>query len=113
LTEAEPREETGRLVLHDREAGLDIRIRGLRFRYAEHEAYVLDGVDLAIEPGESVVIVGPSGGGKTTLLHVLLGMLPPTAGEVRYGGRDIRTIGIESLHRSIGCVMQSDSLFAG
>ena len=44
---------------------------------------------------------------------MLLGILPPTEGEVLIGGRDIRTIGAETLHRAIGCVLQSDTLFAG
>lgn len=114
LTEPEAREGTARLSLEEPPTGgWGIEIRGLRFRYAEHEPYVLDGVDLTIASGESVVIVGPSGGGKSTLLHVLLGMLPPTEGEVLIGGRDIRAIGTEALNRAIGCVLQSDSLFAG
>ena len=114
LTAPEPGEASGRLVLDESLRGAcGIEIRGLRFRYAEHEPFVLDGVDLTIAPGESVVIVGPSGGGKSTLLHVLLGMLPPTDGEVLIGGREIRSIGTDALHRAIGCVMQSDSLFAG
>jgi len=114
LTEPEATEGTAKLSLDEHATrGCGIEIRGLRFRYAEHEPYVLDGVDLTIAPGESVVIVGPSGGGKSTLLHVLLGMLPPTEGEVLIGGRGIRALGIEALHRMIGCVLQSDSLFAG
>jgi len=114
LTEPEPSEGTNRLALEHAAPGrCGIEIRGLRFRYAEHEPYVLDGVDLMIAPGESVVIVGPSGCGKTTLLHVLLGMLPPTEGTVLVGGRDIRAIDAETLRRTIGCVMQNDTLFAG
>ncbi len=114
LTEPEVDDGTARLSLDEpRDVGHGIEIKGLRFRYSEHEPYVLDGVDLTIAPGESVVIVGPSGGGKSTLLHVLLGILPPTEGEVLIGGRDIRMIGAEALQRSIGCVLQSDTLFAG
>jgi ATP-binding cassette subfamily B protein RaxB len=90
-----------------------IRIRGLRFRYAEHEPYVLDGVDLDVTAGESIVIVGASGSGKTTLLHVLLGILPPTEGEVCVGGKPLQALGAQSLHGMIGCVMQNDALFAG
>ena len=50
------------------------RTAGGTFRYAETEPEVLDGVDLMIEPGEFVAITGPSGGGKTTLLKVMLGL---------------------------------------
>ncbi|MEQ1549487.1 MAG: peptidase domain-containing ABC transporter, partial [Chakrabartia sp.] len=63
-----------------------LEVKGLRYRYAEQEPYVLDGVDLKIEAGESVAIIGPSGGGKTTLINVLLGILTPTEGEVLIGG---------------------------
>jgi branched-chain amino acid transport system ATP-binding protein len=49
---------------------------------------VLHGVDLAIEPGEVVALLGPNGAGKTTLLRALSGLLPVTAGQVRFAGRD-------------------------
>ncbi len=114
LTPPEPRVGMGRFAAEELAAPqTGIEIRGLRFRYAEQEPYVLDGVDLTIAPGESVVIVGPSGGGKTTLLHVLLGILPATEGEVLIGGRELRAIGTDALYRFIGCVMQADTLFAG
>ncbi|HEX6996814.1 MAG TPA: peptidase domain-containing ABC transporter [Gammaproteobacteria bacterium] len=114
LTEPERPAEDGRLVTSESEA-LEPRIeaRGLRFRYAEHEPYVLDGVDLKIEPGESVAIVGPSGCGKTTLLHVLLGVLPPTEGEVRLGGTSLANLDPEIVRRTMASVTQNDTLFAG
>lgn len=112
LTEPEAAPAAGRL------AGAEtlepsIAIGGLRFRYAEHEPYVLDGVDLAIAAGESVAIVGPSGGGKSTLLHLLLGVMPPTAGEIRIGGSSLAQIDPATLRRTIGSVTQNDTLFAG
>ena len=90
-----------------------IELKGLRFRYAEHEPYVLDGIDLSIAAGESVAIVGPSGCGKTTLINVMLGVLPPSEGEVRIGGQDLRRLGFDTLRRLAGTVMQDDTLFAG
>ncbi len=114
LTEPEQTERTGRLVLSEHGAlRPEVEMRGLRFRYAEHEPFVLDGVDLRIAAGESVALVGPSGGGKTTLLHVLLGILPPTEGEVLIGGTSIAHAGVEALRRTVGCVTQDDTLFAG
>ena len=85
----------------------------VRFRYAEHEHYVLDGVNLRIEPGESVAIAGPSGCGKTTLMNIMLGILTPTEGEIRIGGRSLQQAGLDALRQQVGTVMQDDILFAG
>jgi heme exporter protein A len=63
-----------------------IELRGLRREFGERTA--LDGVDLTLAPGESLVVLGPNGSGKTTLLRILATLLRPTAGEVRVlGGR--------------------------
>lgn len=105
---------TVRLVLGEHESlEPSIEVRSLKFRYAEHEPFVLDGVSFRIEAGESVAITGPSGCGKSTLLHVMLGVLPPTEGEVLVGGIETRMLGVESLRRMVGTVMQEDMLFEG
>jgi len=90
-----------------------LEARDLRFRYAEQEPYVLDGVSFRIAAGESVAIVGPSGGGKTTLINILLGILAPTQGEVLIGGQSVSHVGLDALRRMIGTVLQDDVLFAG
>lgn len=90
-----------------------VELRGVRFRYAEHEPYVLDGVDLTVEAGESVAIVGGSGAGKSTLLHVLLGVARASAGEVLVDGRRLGQLGGEERRRTIVGVTQGDCLFAG
>ncbi len=90
-----------------------LEVRGLRFRYAEQEPYVLDDVSFRIEAGESVAIVGPSGGGKTTLVNVLLGILAPSHGEVLIGGQPVQQLGLDTLRRMVGTVLQDDVLFAG
>jgi len=74
---------------------------------------IIDGVDLAVEPGEFVAIVGPSGAGKSTLLRLLLGFEVPTTGTVRYDGRDLATLDPTLVRRQIGAVLQSSRLFAG
>ena len=62
---------------------------------------------------ESVAIIGPSGGSKTTLINILLGILVPTQGEVLIGGQSVNQIGLDTLRRMIGTVLQDDVLFAG
>lgn len=90
-----------------------IEVRNLRFRYSPQEPYVLDGVSFRIEPGESVAITGPSGGGKSTLINILLGVLAPTDGEVLVDGVPARGAGAAHLRRLAGTVLQDDALFAG
>jgi ATP-binding cassette, subfamily B, bacterial CvaB/MchF/RaxB len=90
-----------------------ISVSGLRFRYAEQDPYVLDGVSFEIAEGESVALIGPSGGGKSTLLNVMLGVYQPTEGDVLIGGISIKQIGIAALRQMVGVVMQDDTLFAG
>lgn len=74
---------------------------------------MLDGVDLHIEPGESVAIVAPSGGGKSTLFKILSGLLLPTEGVVLINGEPLARLGMEKYRAMLGMVMQDDQLFAG
>ena len=90
-----------------------IELRGVSFRYGEGEPWVLKNVDLRIEAGEHVAIVGPSGSGKSTLLKILLGLRQPQEGEVLYGGIPVRQLGLSNVRRCIGTVMQDDVLLAG
>jgi ATP-binding cassette subfamily B protein RaxB len=90
-----------------------IDIKGLRYRYADGEPWVLDGVDLRVDEGESVAIVGPSGCGKSTLLNVMLGIRTANEGEVLVGGQPLAKLGLDQLRSMIGVVMQDDALFAG
>lgn len=95
------------------EQGDAIELRGLRYRYADGEPWVLDGIDLRIEAGESVAIVGPSGCGKSTLISAMLGIRRPDAGEVLVGGASVAQVGIGTLRGMVGTVLQDDVLFAG
>jgi ATP-binding cassette subfamily B protein RaxB len=77
------------------------------------EPFVLLNCSFRVEPGESVAIVGASGGGKTTLVKLMLGLLSPTDGRVLAGGIDIQKLGIDRYRKLVGTVMQDDQLFAG
>jgi ATP-binding cassette, subfamily B, bacterial CvaB/MchF/RaxB len=90
-----------------------IELRDVAFRYSDSEGDVLRGVNLAIEPGESVAIVGPSGCGKTTLVKLMLGILAPVQGEVLVAGRSLQAVGASTWRSMVGTVMQDEPLFAG
>jgi len=90
-----------------------IEVRDVWFRYGNDAPWVLKGVNLRIEPGESVAITGPSGCGKSTLLGVMLGLLEPNQGEVLVNGRNLKTISKADYAKLMGVVMQDDTLFNG
>ena len=91
----------------------DIEFRNVSFTYDSET--VLHGVDLSVAAGKKLALVGPSGGGKTTLCHLLPAFyhLPKGCGSITVDGKDISTLTLESLRRSIGIVQQDVFLFAG
>ncbi|OOW72239.1 ABC transporter [Xanthomonas axonopodis pv. melhusii] len=91
----------------------EIEVRNLSFRYGEGEPWVIRGCSFVIRAGQSVAIIGPSGGGKTTLMKIMLGLLVPTEGGVTIDGQDIHRGAAKSIRRYLGAVMQDDALFAG
>jgi ATP-binding cassette subfamily B protein len=89
-----------------------ISVRGLTVRTSSFpEVTILDGVDLEIEPGQTVAVVGLSGAGKSTLARCLLGLVPATSGRILYDGVDLDTVEHRQLRRHIGYVLQDDHLF--
>jgi ATP-binding cassette, subfamily B, bacterial CvaB/MchF/RaxB len=90
-----------------------IELRNVCFQYAESEPFVLDDINLVVEPGEFVTIMGPSGGGKTTLLKVMLGLLEPTRGEVLVDDVPLGIIGTRAYREMVAAVMQEDQLLSG
>src|SRR3954452_24594437 len=104
---------------HDRPIGYArpvvgrIELRNVWFRYAETEPFVLEEVNLVVEPGRFVTIRGPSGGGKTTLVKIMLGLLEPTAGEVLIDGVPLATVGARAYRENVGAVMQEDQVLSG
>ena len=105
--------ETEVLVPPRQDLSARLELRNVGFRYSDAEPAVLRGINITIEPGESVAIVGPSGCGKTTLLKLMLGIHEPQLGEVRVGGVPLAHLGLRSWRDMIGTVMQDDQLFAG
>jgi ATP-binding cassette, subfamily B, bacterial CvaB/MchF/RaxB len=113
------------VVHEDPEAGTDEPIQDgrlfdgrigadkLSFRYATHEPMVFTDVSFDVEPGQFVAIIGPSGGGKTTLMKVMLGLLDPTEGQVLVEGVGIKQFGMRTFRSRIGAVLQDDRLLAG
>jgi ATP-binding cassette subfamily B protein RaxB len=90
-----------------------LELRDIRFRYSASDPLILDGVELTVEPGAHVAVTGPSGGGKSTLVKILLGLLVPDEGEVLVDGTPLARFGYKNYHDQIGAVLQDDSLFAG
>jgi ATP-binding cassette subfamily B protein RaxB len=109
----EPETRTSLLSASERQSPPAIELRNVSFRYSEQDPWVLDNINLRIEAEESVAIVGPSGGGKSTLLKLLSGLIKPSHGEILIDGEPLSRIGLENYRTMIGVVMQDDQLFAG
>ena len=86
-----------------------IEVQGLSFGYGDE--WVLNKMDLSIAPGEKVAIVGASGGGKSTLVQLLLGLYTPLAGTIRFGGSTQQEIGLETVRENVAVVLQHPALF--
>jgi ATP-binding cassette subfamily B protein RaxB len=90
-----------------------IELRNVYFRYSPADPWVLNGVDLTVEQGEHVAITGPSGGGKSTLVKLILGLLEPDSGDVLIDGIPLKQFGYSNYREQVGAVLQDDHLFAG
>ena len=89
-----------------------VALEGVRARYADGEPPALDGVDLRLEPGRRVALVGPSGAGKTTVANLLVRFLDPEAGRVTLAGRDLRDYSQEEVRSAIAVAGQDSHLFS-
>ena len=90
-----------------------IELNDVTLRYGGGGRAALDGVDLDIRAGETVAIVGPSGSGKSSIVKLLAGLYPPSAGTITVNDIDVNRIDIDTLRRRIGLVTHDTSLFAG
>jgi subfamily B ATP-binding cassette protein MsbA len=90
-----------------------VRFQGVHFRYSPDTPYVLSGIDLELEPGETVALVGSSGAGKTTLASLVPRFFDVTSGRVQVDGVDVRDLPLRELRAVVGIVPQEPMLFAG
>lgn len=90
-----------------------ISLKNVSFQYSETDPMVLSDFNLDIAAGEMVTLTGPSGGGKTTLMKLMLGLYDPTAGTLQIDGQDLKTIDRSDWRARIGVVMQDDKLLSG
>jgi len=90
-----------------------IGLRGVSFRHAGDSPLVLHEVNLAIEPGESIAIIGPIGSGKSTLLSLMLGVYRPTEGECLIDGVPTAALASDARRKYFGAALQNAHLFSG
>jgi len=87
-----------------------LSVENIRFSYGEG-LQVLDGVSLSIAEGEKVALVGASGGGKSTLVQIILGLYPAASGEMYFDGVNLKEIGLDVVRENVATVLQQPAMF--
>ena len=87
-----------------------IKLSGVKFKYAKATENAINGVDLTVAPGEHIALVGPSGGGKTTLASLIARFWDTTEGQILIGGEDVRDIPKKELSEAVSFVFQDAKL---
>ena len=90
-----------------------IELENISFRYSDTDRWIFEDYSLKIEAGSMTTLTGLSGGGKTTLMKLILGLYEPTKGRILIDGRPLSEIGIRRWRQHIGVVMQDDKLLSG
>lgn len=109
--EIEIQDDPDAVPLQVKEGSIDLK--EVCFEYPDDHNPVLNGLNLHIAPGEKVALVGPSGGGKTTLCNLIPRFYDVTSGTISIDGQDIRHVTMKSLRDAIGIVQQDVYLFSG
>ena len=110
ILDAEPSVEPGKEVA-PRTIEQPILFEDVHFKYGSATENAIDGINLEIFPNEILALVGPSGGGKTTLVDLLVRFYDPTSGSISIGGRTLKDYDLESLRKLFGIVTQDTVLF--
>ena len=90
-----------------------IELENISFRYSDTDRWIVKDYSLSLTPGSITTLTGLSGGGKTTLLKLILGLYQPTSGRILINGQPLSEIGIQNWRSQIGVVMQDDKLLSG
>ena len=90
-----------------------IELENISFRYSNTDRWIVENFNLIIEAGSMTTLTGLSGGGKTTLMKLILGLYEPTRGQILIDGQPLTKLGIRSWRERIGVVMQDDKLLSG
>lgn len=91
----------------------EVKFCNISFRYGDNMPFVLNGLNLHVQAGETIALVGPSGGGKTTLVKLLLRLYDPLSGCILIDNHNIQDIRLDSLRRHVSLVPQDITLFSG
>lgn len=111
--EVKPDAEASSIISLDKRLNGSISLKNVHYRYGEQEPFILKGVNLDIQAGEMIAITGSSGGGKTTMLKVLLGLFTPQEGDILIDGKPLSALGPQAYRSNLGVVMQDDQLLSG
>jgi len=90
-----------------------IEFRDVTFKYSSYEKVVLSDINLKINPGDNVALIGPSGGGKSTMCHLIPRFYDVTFGSILIDDQDVKNIKLKSLRANIGIVAQDVYMFCG
>jgi ATP-binding cassette subfamily B protein RaxB len=111
--EAPSSDTAGKNTGSDVVAFSSLKLANVSFKYGPDAPWILRDLDLEIQSGETIAVVGPSGVGKTTLVKVLCGLVPPTFGAVLVDGQLVTKYGVRRFRQQLGVVSQDDTLFSG
>ena len=111
ILDAEPEYSGKKIIPKDLTGTLEVN--NIHFRFGPYDADIIKDVSFRIEAGQSVGIVGLSGGGKTTIMKLLMGLYTLTSGKIYYGGYDLETLDIRYLRKQMGIVLQNGGLTVG
>ena len=111
ILEEESDIQEGKAILGEDTTG-DVEFQDMSFGYKSYLP-VLEHIDLKVKPGEMIGLVGPSGAGKSTMINLLMRLYDADDGRILFSGKDLRDIQQESLHGTIGVVLQETFLFTG